>query len=106
VLSEPDHVGAIYELAGPEILTPSGVASILGKILGRGVRAEKTSIDAWKKRSTHLDPYQIEALTKMFAYYDQHGLWGNPRALNNLLHHAPTSFEEFARGFLQSELRK
>ena len=106
VLSEASHLGAIYELAGPEILTPNDVASVLGKLLGRDVRAEKMSIDAWKERSSRLGSYQIDALAKMFMYYDQHGLWGNPRVLKDLIRRAPTTLEDFARRLEQRDLRE
>jgi uncharacterized protein YbjT (DUF2867 family) len=97
VLSESASTGGIYELAGPEVLTPRQVASTLGKILGRDVRAEKISIDAWKKRSSSLGSYQKDTLAKMFEYYDLHGLWGNPRVLKDLIQRQPTTFEIFAR---------
>jgi hypothetical protein len=83
-------------------LTPNGVASALVKLLGRDVRAEKMSIDAWKKRSSKLGSYQIDALAKMFVYYDRHGVWGNPRVLKDLIYRSPTTFEDFARGLREA----
>lgn len=97
VLSERGHEGAIYELAGPEVLTPSQMASIIGKILGKDVHAEKTSVETWKRRAevSGLGPYQIETLVKMFNYYDLHGLWGNSRTLEGLIRRPPTKLMEF-----------
>jgi uncharacterized protein YbjT (DUF2867 family) len=97
VLSESASTGGIYELAGPEVLTPRQVASTLERILGRDVRAEKISIDAWKKRASSLGSYQKDTLAKMFEYYDLHGLWGNPRVLKDLIQRQPATFEIFAR---------
>ena len=97
VLTEPRHAGATYELAGPEILAQTETAAILGKQLGRDVRAEQVGIEEWRRHATSsgLGSYQIDALIKMFEYYDHNGFWGNPRVLSGLLRRSPTRFEEF-----------
>jgi uncharacterized protein YbjT (DUF2867 family) len=97
VLTEPGHLGATYELAGPEALTQIQVAEILGKCLGRLVRAERLSIEEWTRQAqaSGMGRYQIETLVKMFCYYDQHGLWGNPRVLSQLIGRTATRFETF-----------
>lgn len=97
VLSEPDHVGAIYELAGPEVLTPSLIASMLESNLGRKLRVEQISREAWKENAERLGlgEYQVNTLVKMFEYYDRYGLPGNPRITRTLLGRAPTRFSEF-----------
>ena len=99
VLSEPGHVGATYELAGPEALTQTQTAAVLSKQLGREVRAERISVEDWRRRALNsgLGPYQIDTLIRMFEYYDRHGFWGNPRVLSGLIHRPPTKFEEFVR---------
>ena len=40
------------------------------------------------------DEYAIENLVRMFEYYDQWGLAGNPNILRWLLNREPSSFEE------------
>jgi len=97
VLTEPGHVGATYELAGPEVLTQTQVAEILSKHLKRPVRAEQVAIEAWTRQAqaSGMGNYQIDRLVKMFLYYDRHGFWGNPRTLSNLLGRTPTKFEAF-----------
>jgi uncharacterized protein YbjT (DUF2867 family) len=94
VLTEGDHAGATYELAGPEALNQSDVADILGQRLGRSVRVVEISRDRWTDRARRLGlgAYQIDALVKMFAYYERFGFWGNPRVLTQLLGHPPTAF--------------
>lgn len=98
VLTEPDHPGATYELAGPEVLTPASIAETLSAVLDRPVRAEQESIEAWTVRaqSSGMGVYAVETLTRMFRYYDRHGLWGNPRTLAQLLGRDPTRFAAFA----------
>jgi uncharacterized protein YbjT (DUF2867 family) len=98
-LSEPDHAGAIYELAGPEVLTPSQMAGAFSRVLNRPVRAERIPVEAWieRVRASGMGEYAVDTLAKMFRYYDRFGLWGNPRALSGLLGRAPTRFETFVR---------
>jgi uncharacterized protein YbjT (DUF2867 family) len=97
VLTEPEHAGATYELAGEEVLSQVQVASVLEHQLGRPVRAEYVPLEVWEHRAREADlgDYQAEALTKMFRYYDRHGFWGNPRVLSWLLGRPPTTFAAF-----------
>jgi NAD(P)H dehydrogenase (quinone) len=97
VLTEPGHLGATYELAGPEVLTQTQVAEILSKHLKRPVRAEQITIEAWalQARASGMGEYQIETLLKMFHYYDRNGFWGNPHTLSQLLGRTPIKFDTF-----------
>jgi len=97
VLTQPRHLGAVYELAGPEALTQVRVAEIISYVLEKPVRAETIPLDAWEKsaRAAGLGDYAVETLLKMFCYYDQNGLWGNPNVLGWLLQRRPHSFVEF-----------
>jgi uncharacterized protein YbjT (DUF2867 family) len=42
-LTEPGHEGRIYELSGPQPLTPADRVAILGQVLGRDLRFEAQS---------------------------------------------------------------
>ena len=97
VLTEPVHLGATYELAGPEVLTQTQVAETLSKHLKRPVRAEQITIEAWirQAQTSGMGEYQIETLIKMFQYYDRNGFWGNPHTLTSLLGRTPTKFDAF-----------
>lgn len=95
VLSQPVHINATYELAGRLPLSHVEVAEILSRVLNRDVRAEKEDIKDWELRATGMTKYAIENLVKMFEYYDNWGLAGNPNVLKWLLHHDPISLEEF-----------
>lgn len=97
LLTEPDLMGGIYELAGPEVLTPNQIAKILGEALGRHVRAERVRINECRSRAeaAGLGHYQIDTLTKMFEHYDRFGLQGNSRVLECLIGRRPTEFGEF-----------
>jgi NAD(P)H dehydrogenase (quinone) len=104
VLTEPGHVGGIYELAGPEVLTPNQVAEIIGHRLGGNVHAEQTSIDSWRQRAeaSGLGAYQVDTLVKMFNYYDHYGLWGNSRILEELIGRPATRFQDFLERTIRS----
>ena len=122
VLTEPNHILATYELTGTLPRSHVEVAEILGRALNRNVRAEKEEIGDWRlrastglatnARSAHYtypggqwqggpdvfrerEEYVIENLVRMFEYYDQWGLAGNPNVLRWLLKHEPTSLEMF-----------
>lgn len=99
ILTQPGHEGAIYELAGSEVLTQTEIAQILARVLGRPVRAERMSLEEWTRRAvaSRLGAYQIETLLAMFRYYERHGFCGNPHALTWLLGRRPAMFEVFVR---------
>jgi NAD(P)H dehydrogenase (quinone) len=103
VLTQPGHLAAVYELAGPQVLTALEVAAALSRHLGRPVRAERMSLETWRQQAhaAELGRYRIETLTKMFQYYDRYGFWGNPRVLTWLLGRPPTSFEDFVKRTMQ-----
>ncbi len=108
VLTEPGHEGAIYELCGTPGMTQEEVATTLGRVLGRPVRAEKWPLDAWEAhaRAAGLDPYARDALKRMFVYYERYGLWGNPNVLRWLLGREPTSLEAFVARVTSSATNK
>ncbi len=97
VLLEPDHLGATYELVGPQALRQVDVANILTNALGKQVLALEQSIAEWEDtaRRGGLNEYKITSLTKMFHYYSDYGFIGNPRMLAHLLDRAPTDFRQF-----------
>jgi uncharacterized protein YbjT (DUF2867 family) len=97
VLTEPGHAGAVYELAGAEVLSQTEVATILGQQLAHPVRAETVPLEMWERRAREsgLGDYQVETLVKMFRYYERYGFWGNPRVLSWLLGRSPTTFAAF-----------
>jgi len=94
VLTENGHAGATYELVGTEPLSQSDVASVIGAVLGRPVRAEAESVEAWAARA-RMGDYECATLVKMFQYYAQCGLVGNPNTLRWLLGRTPNSLEQF-----------
>jgi len=97
VLSEPGHQGAIYELCGTENLSQIELTEILSRYLVHRVEVEVVPLDEWEvnSRNKGMGDYQIKTLIKMFKYYEEFGLIGNPHILECLLHRPPTSYVTF-----------
>ncbi len=98
VLTQPGHEGAIYELAGPEYLSQTELATILADVLGLPVCAESVPLAVWERdaRATGLGDDQIKTLRAMFRYYEMYGFRGNERVLSWLLGRPATSFTAWA----------
>src|SRR4029077_3940107 len=79
VLMNDGHAGATYELAGTRPLSQAEVAAAIGAALGRDVRAEAETVDAWeaRARAAGAGEHERSTLAAMFRYYAQHGLAGN-----------------------------
>jgi len=97
VLCEAGHEGAVYELAGGEVLTQNEIAAIVARQIGRPVRAQAVPRETWagQARAAGLGDYQVGSLLQMFAYYERHGFGGNPQVLHWLLGRAPATMAEF-----------
>lgn len=109
VLTQPDHVNAIYELVGTSPLSHVDVAKIFSRLLKRDVRAEKEEISDWRLRAewsecslraqSKLAPgmsqYAVENLIRMFEYYGQWSLVGSPNVLRWILRREPTLLDVF-----------
>jgi uncharacterized protein YbjT (DUF2867 family) len=114
VLTEPGHDYAIYELAGTLPMSHVEVAKILSRVLNREVHPEKEDLGDWGFRAgrserspraqSKRDEYTTENLTRMFAYYDQWGLMGNPKVLRWLLKREPTSVRSFVERIVKGNI--
>ena len=106
VLAEPGHQGAIYELAGPDALTQTGVAQVLSEQIERPVTVRVVPLDTWTQqaRASGLGDYAIDTLRAMFRYYADHGFEGNSNVLGWLLDRPPTGFAAFVARESQQRL--
>lgn len=105
VLTEPGHEGAIYELAGPEVLSQVELAGVMAQVLGREMRVEQIPLEEWRREAVDrgMGAHQINTLIKMFKYYEDYGFWGSPKVLTWLLGREPTSFGDFVRRQAKAE---
>ena len=99
VLTEDGHLGATYELCGPEILTPASMAKIISQQVGADVRVETIPPEKWaaNAHTMGLTDHQIETLSRMFLYYSRFGFTGNPNVMNWILKRPATSFSSFVK---------
>ncbi|TSI13132.1 SDR family oxidoreductase [Brevibacterium aurantiacum] len=84
VLLDDFHIGATYELGGPQQLTVRDYAAAAEQVLGRAIEIEASTPQQWvaahrsagadSTSGTSLDLREIEWLAAMFSYYDYHGL--------------------------------
>jgi uncharacterized protein YbjT (DUF2867 family) len=99
ILTEAGHAHATYELAGTLPVSHMEVAQVLEGVLAREVRAEREQIQDWRLQAEQsgMSGYAVENLVRMFEYYDQWGLAGNPNVLGWILKREPISLESFMR---------
>lgn len=97
VLTQPGHLHAVYELAGPQPLSQDEVAQVISRVLKRPVAAEALDRSQWSKKmeASGMNDATRFTLLKMFEYYERHGLIGNPNILNCLLNRSAGTFESF-----------
>jgi NAD(P)H dehydrogenase (quinone) len=86
VLTSQTFEAGIFELAGPDILSVSDVASALG------ARVVSVGVDSWEAAALAdgMARETARGLAAMFRHYDAHGLVGNPASLTLLLGRPPT----------------
>jgi uncharacterized protein YbjT (DUF2867 family) len=106
IVTEPGHTGATYELCSGNMISAEEIAKKLSENLGQRIRAERGSIQEWahQAKRSGLGEYQIDALAKMFHYYDTYGLPGNDRVLRFLLGREPTGISAFIERVISSRV--
>ncbi len=97
VLTEPGHAFATYELCGPQALSQTDCAKIIGDALKRTVVAEAKPLDDVIAEATRAGWPQarIDNMAIMNRHYDAHGFRGNPRVLRWLIEKEPATFADF-----------
>jgi NAD(P)H dehydrogenase (quinone) len=97
VLTESRYGGASFELVGTLPLSHIEVAAAISSALGRDVRAEAETPEAWEvcARAGGIGDYERETLIAMFRHYAGYGLAGNPSSLHWLLGRPPNGLAEF-----------
>jgi uncharacterized protein YbjT (DUF2867 family) len=97
VLTQPGHEHATYQLAGPEALSQTDCADIIGEVLGRSIRAEARPLDQFiaKARAGGMSETRLNVMRMMNHHYDSHGLRGNSNVLQWLIGRAPRTFRQF-----------
>ena len=99
VATEPGHLYATYELAGPEALSQRDMAATISRVLGRVIRAEALSLEQVEKnaRKAGASDDRVEQMLIMNGHYDQFGFRGNPNVLRWILGREPNTYENYVK---------
>ena len=99
VATNPGHLYATYELAGPEALSQRDMAAVISRVLGREIRAEALSLEQMEKnaRAAGAGDDRVTQMLTMNSHYDQFGFRGNPNVLRWLLGREPNTFENYVK---------
>ena len=90
-----------FELCADYGLDRNDVARIMSEVLGSTVEAGERDPETWLAGLPLPDDgYTRGALARMYAYYDRHGLVGNPITLRAVLGREPRSMADFLRDLL------
>jgi uncharacterized protein YbjT (DUF2867 family) len=86
-LAEERLLYGTFELCAPGMLNRHEVAALIGDVIGRPIRAERS------------DPARLgeetRAMRPMFEHYDHHGLLGNPLTLQAILGREPRTLRAY-----------
>ena len=98
ILADNSYSNGIFEIAGP-VISLRQKAVILSEVLGINVVAEKETLEDFLShgKSLGFSKFTLAMMSKMFPYYDDHGLVGSDKALGWILGRLPTNFETFAK---------
>ena len=97
VATNPGHLYATYELAGPEALSQRDMAAVISRVLGREIRAAAVSLEELEKnaRAAGASDDRVTQMLTMNKHYDQFGFRGNPNVLRWILGREPNTFEDY-----------
>ena len=88
IIQNPEkHLGATYELSGPEMLNAAKVKTAMERVLGRTVTFSFLSDDAFISdlKKIHASDYRIQGMTKMYWHYNNYDFPGSPFVLEAIL---------------------
>lgn len=106
ILTNSDHIGATYELCGPENLSLSDMTAAMEQHLNCKIKVEtiKDEIFSSQLRNHGARDYQINTLLKMFHHYNEYGFIGNPNTLTWILKRKPNNFSTFILRTLEKHM--
>jgi uncharacterized protein YbjT (DUF2867 family) len=106
ILTSPGHIGATYELCGPENLSLSDMIAAMEQHFGHKIKVEtpQDAMFAAQLKKLGVGDYQVNTLLKMFQHYNEHGFIGNPNILTWILGRKPNNFSSFILRALKSKI--
>ncbi|AIY07105.1 nucleoside-diphosphate sugar epimerase [Paenibacillus polymyxa] len=105
ILTSPGHIGATYELCGPENLSLSDMIAAMEQHFGHEIKVEtpQDEMFAAQLKNLGVGDYQVNTLLKMFQHYNEHGFIGNPNAMTWILGRKSNDFSSFILRTLKSK---
>ncbi|MFK0113331.1 SDR family oxidoreductase [Streptomyces sp. NPDC091217] len=100
VLTEDGHRYATYPLCGSDYLGGEEIAAIIAEVVGRPIAAESVPLPVVLEFLGHgqtMGPYQRAFFSRLFSYYDDFGITGNPNVLRFLLGREPSTMSDYVR---------
>ena len=99
VATQPGHLYATYELAGPEALSQRDMAAVISRVLGRVIRAEAVTLEQVEKnaRAAGAGDDRVTQMLIMNEHYDRFGFRGNSNVLRWILGREPNTYENYVR---------
>ena len=97
--TQPGHLYATYELAGPEALSQRDMAAVISRVLSREIRAEAVSLQQVEKnaRAAGASDDRVTQMLTMNEHYDRFGFHGNPNVLRWILGREPNTYENYVK---------
>ena len=99
VATQPGHLYATYELAGPEALSQRDMAAVISRVLGRVIRAEAVTLEQVEKnaRAAGAGDDRVTQMLIMNEHYDRFGFRGNSNVLRWILGREPNTYENYVK---------
>ena len=99
VATQPGHLYATYELAGPQALSQRDMAAVISRVLGRVIRAEAVSLEQVEKNAVAagVSDDRVAQMLIMNRHYDEFGFRGNPNVLRWILGREPNTYENYVK---------
>jgi uncharacterized protein YbjT (DUF2867 family) len=95
-LTKPGYGRAAFELCCEGMLNRHQRVALFSEVLGRPIKSGDVTVDGWLAAVGISDPYEREARTRMFNYYDRFGFKaGNSLALRTILGREPRSYRSY-----------
>src|SRR5699024_9700777 len=103
-LTGDDHIGASYELGGPDLVSVRDVSRIATGGLGRHIGARRIDAAQWAQGpGASLGPRERDWLLAVFEYYDKYRLSAGSQALQAVIGRRARSVEDVLRAMTAND---
>ncbi len=103
-LRKPGYARASFELSCEGMLNRQQRVALMSELTGRPIIAADITVEDWLDKAGISDPYEREARSRMFNYYDACGFkGGNALVLRNILGREPRSFRSYIESLIPGQ---